>query len=83
MKETLDKRLAETTQKTINFLNTLLEEQLKIVGIENIITVITWGRKVIGKRHHVESVQAKEDPMLQHVKSFKALFSERTPLFLE
>ena len=76
MKETLDKRSLETTQNAINFLNTLSEEELKIVGIRDRIIVITWTRKVIGKHHHAESVQAKANPMLQQVKYFKGLFIE-------
>ena len=75
MKETLDKRSSETTQNTINFLNTLLEEELKIVGIKDRITVITWERKVIGKHNHVESVQAQSNQMLHQINSFKGLFT--------
>ena len=45
MKKILDKRSAETTQNTINLLNTLSEEELKIVGIRDRIIVITWARK--------------------------------------
>ena len=76
MKETSNKRSTEITQNTINFLNTLEEKELKTVGIGDRIIVITWARKFIGKNHHVESVQAKENQMLQQVKSFKGLFSE-------
>ena len=64
MKETSDKRLVDTTQNTINFLNTLLEEELIIVGIKDRITIITWERKVVWKHHHVECVQAKANQML-------------------
>ena len=73
----MDKKSLETAQNTINFLNTLSEEELETVGIKDRITVITWARKVIGKHHHIESVQAKADQMLQQVKSFKGLFTER------
>ena len=56
MKETLDKKLAYTTHNTINFLNTLSEEELKTLGIKEMIVIITWGRNIIGKHHHIESV---------------------------
>ena len=74
MKETLDKRLVETPQNNISFLNTLLEEELKTMGIKDKITVINWEKKCIRKHHHVEYVQAKENKMLQQVKYFKGLF---------
>ena len=65
MKETLDKMSTKTDQNTMNFLNTLSEEELKTLGVTEKITVITWERKVIRKHHHVKSVQAKENQMLQ------------------
>ena len=45
------------------------------MGIRDRITVITWERKIIASDHLVESVQEKEDQMLQQVKSFKGLFT--------
>ena len=74
MKETLDKMSTQTTQNTINFLNTMSKEELKTIGIIDRITMITWAIKFIGKHHHVEIVQAKENQMSQQVKSFKGLF---------
>ena len=67
MKETFDKNPAETTHNIINFLNTLFEEELRTMGIKDIITLITWAIKVIGKRKHNETIQEKEDIMLHHV----------------
>ena len=52
------------------------EEELKIVEIKDKIIVITWQRNIIGKHHHIEIVQAKANNMLQHVNSFKYLFTE-------
>ena len=46
------------------------------MDIKDRIEVITWARKVIGKHHHIESVQAKANLMRQQVKSFKGLFIE-------
>ena len=54
----------------------MFEEELKTMGIKEKIMVITWERKIVGKHHHIESVQAKVDQMLQHMKSFKDLFIE-------
>ena len=74
VKETLDRKPIDTTRKTINFLNTLSKEELRTMGIKDRIEVITWARKVIGKHHHIESFQAKENQMLRRVKYFKGLF---------
>ena len=76
VKETLDRKPTYTTRNTINFLNTLSKGELKTMGIKDIIAIITWASNVLGKHHHIESVQAKVDKMLQQVKSFKGLFIE-------
>ena len=52
------------------------EEELRIIGIKDRITVINWDRNVIGKHQHIETTQAKEDIMLHQVKYFKGLFVE-------
>ena len=49
MKEDLNKKPIDTTNNTINFLNDLSEDDLKIMGVEEKISVITWERKVVGK----------------------------------
>ena len=41
MKETLNRKPIDTTKNTINFLNTLSEEELRTIGIKDIITDIT------------------------------------------
>ena len=46
------------------------------MGIEDMIAVMTSERKVIRKHHHIESVQAKADQMLQQVKYSKYLFTD-------
>ena len=61
LKEALDRKPTDATQNTINFCNTLSEEELRKIGIKDMIAVITWARKVIGKHHHIESVQEKEN----------------------
>ena len=69
----MDRKPADSTHNSINFLNTLSEEELKTMGIKDMTAVINWARKIIEKHHHIESVQAKADQMLQQVKSFKGL----------
>ena len=49
VKEALDRKPTNTTRNTINFLNTLSEEELRIMGIKDMITMIIWARKVVGK----------------------------------
>ena len=56
VKETLNSKPIDTTHNAINFLNTLSEEELKTTSIKDMITIITWEMKVIGKHHHIESV---------------------------
>ena len=47
--EALERKSADTARNTINFLNTLSEEELRIMGIKDMITMIIWARKVVGK----------------------------------
>ena len=55
--------------------------------IKDRIAVITWARKVVGKHHHIEIVQAKIDIMLHTVENFKgsfmSLFQKGLPSFWE
>ena len=64
----------DTTNNTINFLNTLSEEDLRIMKIKDIITMITCARKVVEKNQHIETMQAKIDIMQHHVNIFKGSF---------
>ena len=57
IKETLDRKPTDTARNTINFLNTLSKEDLRTMGIKDMIIVITWAKKVIGKHNHIESFQ--------------------------
>ena len=65
MRDALNKDPVGTTKNIINFLNTLSEEYLWTMGIKDMITMIIWARKVVGKHQHVETVQDKID-ILQH-----------------
>ena len=87
MKEALNKKPMDTTKNTINFLNTLSKEYFRTMGIKDRITVITWDRKVVGKHHHIETVQAMIGIMQHHVNIFKgsfvSLFQKGFPSFWE
>ena len=63
---------ADTTKNTINFLNTLSKEELRMMEIKDRMTSITWHRKGVGKHQHIETVQEKIDTMIHQVKIFKA-----------
>ena len=47
---------------------------MRTIGIKDMITVITWARKVVGKDQHIETVHAKIDIMQHQVKIFKGSF---------
>ena len=85
-KEALNIKPIDTARNTINFLNSLSEEELITMGIKDTIAIITWARKVVGKHQHIETVQAKIDIILHHVKNFKgsfmSLFQKGFPCFL-
>ena len=72
----MNRKPTNRARKTINFLNTLFEEELRTMSIKYRITIITWVRNIIGKHHHIESVQAKPGLMSHQVNYFKVLFVE-------
>ena len=61
VKESLNRKAADTTHNIINFINSLSKEELKTMGIKDMIAVITWEKNSIGKHHHIESFQEKEN----------------------
>ena len=78
VKEVLNNKLIDTSNNIVSFLNGLLDDDLKTMGIKERISVITWAIKVVGKYQHLDSVQAKIDIMQHQVKMFIDLF---TPMF--
>ena len=74
--ETLLRRPLETTQNAINFLNTISNAHLQILGIKSITVVIVWARKILGKHNHVRNVQSKAKQIQQNVKYFKDLLTQ-------
>ena len=78
VKEVLNKNPIDTANNTISIMNGFTKDDLKTTNIKDIISVITWDRKVVGKHQHIDTVQAKIDFMTHQVKLFIELF---TPLF--
>ena len=74
VKEYLIRKLVDTTRNTINFLNTLFEEELTKLGINDRFVVITLAIKVVEKHQHIETIQAKIVIMLHQVNTFKGSF---------
>ena len=87
MKEALNRKPVDIAKNTINFLNTMSEEDLRTMGIKDRITVFSWARKVVGKHQHIETVHARIDTMQHQVKIFKSsfvsLFHKGFPSFWE
>ena len=59
MKEKLHKKPIETSNNTIDFLNGLIENELKAANIKDRISIITWARKVVNKHEHLDTVEEK------------------------
>ena len=59
MKERLNKKPIDIPNKTIYFLNGLIEDELKEANIKDIISIITWARKVVNKHQHLDTIEAK------------------------
>ena len=78
VKEVLTKNTIDTANKTISLLNGVTKYYLKATSIKEIISVITWERKVMSKHQHLDIVQEKIDIMTHQVEFFIELV---TPLF--
>ena len=63
VRERLDKKPIDYAKNTIEFLNELTEDELKTANIKDIISIITWARKVVNKHQHLDLVEAKIDIM--------------------
>ena len=78
VKERMNKKPIDYAKNTIDFLNGLTEEELKTSNIKDRLSIITWARKVVNKRHHLDTVEANIRIMAYHVKLFMDMFD---PLF--
>ena len=85
VEERLNKKPIEIANNTIGFLNGLTKDELKETNIKDIISIITWARKVVNKQKHMDTVQANIDIMTHQVKLFldifEPLFKKGLPLF--
>ena len=59
VKHVLNKKPIDTTNNAINFLNSLIEDEIKKSNIQDRVLIITWARKVVNKYHHLETIEAK------------------------
>ena len=78
MKETLNKNPIDKTNSIVSFVNGVSEDYLKTMEIKDIIPIITWERKIVGKHKHLDTVHNKINITQHQVKMFIGLF---TPLF--
>ena len=87
VKQRLNKKPIDTVNNTIDFLNALIEDELKSANIKDIISIITWERKVVNKHHHLDTVEEKIGIMNHEIKlfieSFSTLCNKGLPFFLE
>ena len=77
-RERLNKKPINYANNSINILNGLIEDDLKNENIKDIISIITWARKVVNNYHHLDTIQDKIDIMAHQLKLFRDMFD---PLF--
>ena len=53
------------------FLNGLTEEELRT----NMISIITWDRKVVNQHHHLDTIESKMGIIAHEVKSLIEMFN--------
>ena len=85
--EKINKKPIDYANNAINFLNGLREDDLKNENIKDILSIITWARKVVNKYHHLDTIQAKIDIMAHQLNLFRdtfdPLFKKGFPFFWE
>ena len=83
----LNKKDVEYAKKSIDFLNGLSEEEVRAAHITDMISIITWERKVVNHHHHLDTIEAKIDIISHEVKTFIEIFNPLVkmglPLFWE
>ena len=87
LKQGLNKKQMEVAQNAINFLSALPEDQVRRFGIQDIVVIASWARKVVGKYIMLDTTQAKVDIIIHRVKEvtnlFTPLVSRGIPFFWE
>ena len=75
VKQGLNKKPMEVAQNAINFLSSLLEDQVRRFCIQDKVVISSWARKVIGKYRMLETIQAKVDIISLRDKEVTNLFA--------
>ena len=74
VKETLNKNPIDYAKITIDFLNGLIEYELKEDNIKDKIYIITWARIVVNKHQHLDTFEEKIGIMTYQVNFFMDMF---------
>ena len=75
VKEEMNKNPVDYAKNAIEFLNGIIEEEIRKDSIRDKISIITWARKVVNKYHHLETVEAKIYIMMHEIKVFIEMFN--------
>lgn len=78
MNETMTKRTPNIAQNAIRLLNIGTNDQLQVLGVKDMITVMMWSRKMVCKHSYANNVKRKAEEMRNSVHQVKNLFQ---PLF--
>ena len=83
----MNKKPIQVAQNAVDFLSALSEDQIKRMGIQDKVVVVSWARRVIGKYRMMENVQAKIDIINHRFKEvislFNPLINKGIPFFWE
>ena len=74
----MNKKPVDYAKNDIDFLNSLSEDDLNKSNVKDMISIMTWARKVINKYHHLDKVQEKVDILAHQAKLYIYMFD---PLF--
>ena len=75
IRERLNKNPVNYAINAIYFLNGLTKEELRTTNITNMISIITWDRKVVKQHHYLYTIEAKIIIMEHEVKYFIEMFN--------
>ena len=75
IRERLNKNPVNYAINAIDFLNGLTEEELRKTNITNMISIITWDRKVVNQHQRLDTIEAKIGIMAHEVKYFIEIFN--------
>ena len=70
----MEKKSLDTAHNAINFLNSLMYQDLQDIGIKDRVAIILWEKKFIDKHQLMKIVQDKANQMSSQIKYFKVAF---------